>query len=243
MFDPSLRKKKAKKQLELSELDALDAPAAPVESEKAAAGVAEPPSASAVADTVEKVADEPEDLGFGDLKKKKKKKALPLDFELVSRARGPGRSAGGSKQGCWGEDSDSGSIKYMRDALGLLYIAGASRSSRRRASGRSDVECVTRAGRAQLPASTKRRSLLWRTTLLGESAGTDHVYVMPGWDAPGDTGRDGRRRAAGAGLGRQRGQGRSRGCRRRPRLRHDEEEEEVEEGRLRPRGVREGDCR
>jgi hypothetical protein len=160
----------------------------------------------------------------------------------VSRALGPGRSAGGSKQGCCGEDSNNGSIKYMRDALGLLYIASASRSSRRRASGRSDVECVTRAGRAQLAASVhKATPTAW--TQLGESVGTDHIYVMPGWYAPGDSGRDGRRRAAGAGLGRQRRQGRSRGCRRRPRLRHDEEEEEVEEGRLRPRGVREGDCR
>lgn len=205
LFDPSLKKKKAKKQLDLSELDALDAPAAPVESEKAAAAVAEPPSATQAAETIEKVADEPEDLGFGDLKKKKKKKALPLDFELVSAAwRGNGaqqrerrnRRTWGIRSGCMGIALERAAL----ESAGVVCIPGS------RAGGLGDVESGV--GRHARAAG-------------GQSLGGTHpssaseqllIHLLPpGWYAFSAGSRDGRRRPARAGLGRRRRQGRGRG--------------------------------
>ncbi|CEH16528.1 Translation initiation factor 2, beta subunit (eIF-2beta) [Ceraceosorus bombacis] len=96
LFDPTLKKKKAKKQLDLSELDALDdaaaaAGAAPTASSDASAAAAPAVNTTNdLASTAEAAPAAPtaedEDM-FGGLKKKsKKKKAIPADLDFSKKA-------------------------------------------------------------------------------------------------------------------------------------------------------------
>ncbi|CAE6435388.1 unnamed protein product [Rhizoctonia solani] len=88
LFDPSLKKRK-KKKVNFDE-DPLGADAAPAEPETPAVP---PPAETAPAASILKGSEPPKeddlDAMFGDLKKKKKKKEIPLDLELASRVEWP----------------------------------------------------------------------------------------------------------------------------------------------------------
>jgi len=96
LFDPSLKKRKKKKQVAFNEdplgPDGADDDEKAVEAVPSPAAVPgpsilkeTPPPVSAQEEVAAEKKEDDFDAMFGDLKKKKKKKAIPMDLELVSR--------------------------------------------------------------------------------------------------------------------------------------------------------------